>query len=161
DETSFGDGVGRYNVFANNNSAIVWHPTTGPMVIQGAIHSAWVNQGSGEGPLGYPTSDEFPLGGGAAYSDFQNGVLYWDGTKLATPAIADVPGAQMATLARKVLQSPLSDIVDYCSLSAISKTGYDFLRSGTRQDTFFLDGQIDAAFANDYAMSVTLRFLTV
>src|SRR5262249_52406880 len=55
---------------------------------------------------------------------------------------------------------PDGDVIDHCSLDAISKTGYDFLRSGSRQDTFFLDGKVLAQLANDYAMSLTLRFLT-
>src|SRR5436305_28813 len=56
DVSGLGDGKGLYSVFAYNNSAIVSHPDTGPRVIQGAIHNAWVNMGSDTGPLGYPTT---------------------------------------------------------------------------------------------------------
>jgi hypothetical protein len=162
DETSFGDGVGRYNVFANNNSAIVWHPTTGPMVTQGAIHAAWVNQGSGQGPLGYPTSDEIALGNGAAYSDFQNGVLYWDGTRLVSPSTAGLTGEQMGKMLRTVFLEEVgsADFIEFFSLYGVSTTGYDFLQGGSRQDTFYLEGKAESLFSNDYVLHLTLRFLT-
>src|SRR5437016_11816306 len=97
DVSALGDGKGLYSVFAYNNSAIVSHPDTGPRVIQGAIHTAWINMGSDTGPLGYPTTDEILLGGGAAYSDFQNGVLYRQGP-LVAPLTAGLTRAQMSRM---------------------------------------------------------------
>jgi hypothetical protein len=174
DESGLSDGKGRYNVFSNNNSAIVWHPTTGPMEIQGAIHREWINEGSDTGPLGYPTSDEIALEGGAAYSDFQNGLLYWDGSKLSEPLTAGLTGAQMQKVMRNLVVDQnnifggesVADIMGLDSFSFLgaSNTGYDFQRTGNRRVTFRLEGDyaggITTIITSHYVLDLTFLFFS-
>ena len=56
---------------------VVWSPSAGAHVITGGIRSAWVGQGSEGGRLGYPTTGEYPAGGGAYAQDFQGGRITW------------------------------------------------------------------------------------
>jgi hypothetical protein len=150
--------VGRYSDFANG-AQIVWHPTTGPMLIKRTIKNAWLSGGGTVGPLGYPTSDEIALGGGAAYSDFQNGVLYWDGSKMSEPLTAGLTGAQMPQALRLLLTSQGNErYLDNCQLQGVSSTGYDFQRSRNRLDKFYLDGTTVSEISDDYGLHMNLLF---
>jgi LGFP repeat len=75
DETATADGVGRYNHF--ERGSIFWHPQTGAHEVHGAIRDLWAQLGWERSELGYPTSDEAPLDGGARRSRFQHGSIYW------------------------------------------------------------------------------------
>ncbi|RBY91729.1 hypothetical protein DQ244_10600 [Blastococcus sp. TBT05-19] len=55
---------------------IYWSPATGARSVWGAILDAYAAQRWELGPLGYPTSDEIVLPGGAL-SRFQGGFIYW------------------------------------------------------------------------------------
>ncbi|MGO4856847.1 fibronectin type III domain-containing protein [Arthrobacter sp. 2MCAF14] len=69
-------GGGVYQSF--QGGAIYWSPATGAHVNAGAIRSAYVAQGSENGLLGYPTSNEVKgLRYGGAYQSFQGGAIYW------------------------------------------------------------------------------------
>jgi hypothetical protein len=155
DESGFSDGVGRYSGFANG-ALIVRHPDTGPMLIKRTIKNAWLSGGGTDGPLGYPTSDEVALGNGAAYSDFQNDVIYWDGSKVAAPLAAVLPKGQVERMVGNLLLARMWSQawdssgnpdrrwnVESVELSLIraggtnrqfyaSDTGYDFYRSRNR-----------------------------
>jgi uncharacterized protein with LGFP repeats len=52
-------------------------PTTGAHAMTGAIETAWIRQGYEVGPLGYPTSDTYPVTDGTA-QNFQGGILTLD-----------------------------------------------------------------------------------
>jgi uncharacterized protein with LGFP repeats len=54
-------GVNQYY----QGGAIVWSPASGSQVSMGAIRTAWAGTGYENGRLGYPTSREYSLGGGA------------------------------------------------------------------------------------------------
>ncbi|SNS00589.1 Beta-lactamase enzyme family protein [Geodermatophilus pulveris] len=56
--------------------AIYWSPDTGAHWVTGAIRRTWEATGAERGRLGYPTSDEITLRGGAG-SRFQGGAIYW------------------------------------------------------------------------------------
>jgi hypothetical protein len=45
--------------------------------LYGGIRSAWVGQGSEGGRLGYPTTNEYAVGGGGYAQDFQGGRITW------------------------------------------------------------------------------------
>jgi hypothetical protein len=75
DETGSPDGVGRYSVF--DSGSIYWTPSTGAHEVHGAIRDKYKDLGWEAGPLGYPTSDEYPVSGGRR-SDFQHGSITWD-----------------------------------------------------------------------------------
>lgn len=78
DELTSPDGVGKFNTFQNAGDHIYWSPATGAAEIGGAIFDHWGQFGYELGPLGYPTSDELPLGGGAQSNTFQGGpVITW------------------------------------------------------------------------------------
>jgi len=77
DERTTPDGTGRYNHL--QGGSLYWTPTAGAHSVQGAIRDSWAAQGWERGPLGYPTSDEYPVPGGRQ-SDFQGGTLFWDAT---------------------------------------------------------------------------------
>src|SRR3954454_2198226 len=55
---------------------IYWSPGTGAHFVIGDILRAWGARGYERGILGYPTTDEIPLAGGAG-SRFQGGSIYW------------------------------------------------------------------------------------
>ncbi|WNV74824.1 serine hydrolase [Geodermatophilus sp. DSM 44513] len=57
--------------------AVYWSPSTGAHRITGAVLDAWVAQGFETGPLGYPTSDPYPVPGGTR-TDFEGGSLVLD-----------------------------------------------------------------------------------
>jgi uncharacterized protein with LGFP repeats len=51
-----------------------WSAVGGAHTVHGAIRNAWAAQGAENGRLGYPTSDEIPLNGGAGQI-FQGGTI--------------------------------------------------------------------------------------
>lgn len=55
---------------------IYWSPNTGARWTTGGILAAWAGQGSENGRLGYPSSNEQPARGGA-WQAFQGGRVYW------------------------------------------------------------------------------------
>ncbi|WP_427018618.1 polysaccharide deacetylase family protein [Pseudarthrobacter sp. P1] len=57
--------------------AIYWTPATGSHISQGAIRFAWAGTGYENGRLGYPTTNEYPLAGGAVGQDYQGGRIIW------------------------------------------------------------------------------------
>lgn len=73
-ETGTPDGWGRYNHF--QYGSIYWTPNTGAHEIHGAIRARWQSLGWELSFLGYPTSDEFAIAGGAR-SNFQGGYIIW------------------------------------------------------------------------------------
>ncbi len=67
---------GVYQTF--QGGAIHWSPATGAHITNGGIRVAWVAQGSQNGFLGYPTSNEIGgLKNGGAYQVFQGGAIHW------------------------------------------------------------------------------------
>ncbi len=80
DETGCPDGVGRFNHFSKGAS-IYWTPTTGAHAVVGAIRYRWALKGWERSALGYPTTDELPVGDGTGrYNVFQGGRIYWSPT---------------------------------------------------------------------------------
>nr|WP_276323720.1 hypothetical protein [Amycolatopsis nivea] len=75
DETSTPNGIARYNHF-NGGGSIYWSPRTGAHMVQGEIRKRWAALGWEWGYLGLPTSDEYPISGGAR-SDFQGGYVIY------------------------------------------------------------------------------------
>ncbi len=73
-ETATPDGVGRYNHF--QGGSIYWTAATGAHEIHGAIKAKWGSLDWERSFLGYPTSDEFAIPGGAR-SNFQGGYITW------------------------------------------------------------------------------------
>lgn len=64
DESSAGDGTGRFNEFATpGGAAIYWSPATGASIMQGQVLDAWKASGGIEGPFGYPTADTAVVNG--------------------------------------------------------------------------------------------------
>lgn len=79
-ETPCPDGVGRYNHFHRGGS-IYWTPNTGAHAVVGAIRYRWATLGWERSALGYPTTDELPVGDGVGrYNVFQGGRIYWSPT---------------------------------------------------------------------------------
>lgn len=69
---------GRYNDFENNGS-IYWHPDIGAHAVYGDIRTEWVKMGREKSRLGYPISDEQPVGSaGQRVTYFQGGAIYWN-----------------------------------------------------------------------------------
>ena len=77
DETVLTRDNGRYNHF--QGGSIYWSPATGAHEVHGAIREAWAAAGWENGPLRYPTSNEYDVPGGRR-SDFQGGSLTWSGS---------------------------------------------------------------------------------
>jgi CubicO group peptidase (beta-lactamase class C family) len=69
------DLTGRFRHYAGGS--IYWHPDTGAHEVHGAILDRWKSLGWELSWLGYPTTDEGPLGNDGRVSHFQNGVIEW------------------------------------------------------------------------------------
>lgn len=161
-ETGTPDGQGRYNHFAGGS--IYWHPNTGPKVVRGAIRQAWANGGWERGHLGYPVSDEIALSGGRAYSDFQNGVLYWEGGFAIPPMTASLGPAEIAGALKRIFSDRArakdGDLhVNGCWVTSVSDTGYGFWRSRNRLMTFKVNGWYDNGLLPDTDFDMDLRLL--
>ncbi|MFE5457440.1 LGFP repeat-containing protein [Nocardia sp. NPDC056564] len=71
DETAAGDGVGRFNDFAESGgAAIYWKPELGAWAIKGKVLDAWRESGGITGPFGYPRSD-MTVDNGVATANFE------------------------------------------------------------------------------------------
>jgi len=68
------DGIGRYGVF--ERGSIYWSPSTGAHEVLGRIRDKYKDLGWEAGPLGYPVSGEYAVGGGRR-SEFEHGMLTW------------------------------------------------------------------------------------
>lgn len=75
DELGVPDGVGRRNEFING--FIYWHPKTGAHSVTTHFSFAWARTGWEQGPLGYPTTDEFGLSDGIGRKQsFEHGHIF-------------------------------------------------------------------------------------
>ncbi|MCA0145848.1 Ig-like domain-containing protein [Blastococcus sp. LR1] len=78
---------GRFQLFTGGS--VYWSPATGAQAVRGAVRDAWARSGWENGPLGYPTSGEVAVPGGARQS-FQGGTIWWSpsgGARLVVGAI--------------------------------------------------------------------------
>jgi hypothetical protein len=98
DENPAGGG-GRFNHF--ENGSIYWKATVGAHEIHGLIRDFWLSAGAENSQFGYPISSERQrpqlAPGGDRFSDFENGVIFWDfGSPNAREliSIGDVVAAQ-------------------------------------------------------------------
>ncbi|MFB9377903.1 hypothetical protein ACFFKU_10415 [Kineococcus gynurae] len=66
--------VGAFSAF--EGGSVYWSPRTGAQIVRGAIRDRWGSLGWENGFLGYPTTSEAAVPGGAA-SHFQGGSVYW------------------------------------------------------------------------------------
>jgi hypothetical protein len=160
DETGTPDAQGRYNHF--QNGSIYWHPSTGPMMVKGGIRDSWSHQGWELGGLGYPTSDEWVIGPNERFSDFQNGVRYWQMDRgQVEPVTVRLSRDQMVSVVRKMFEQAKNndDIhVRWVSLHAVSDTGYDFWHSRNRIVMFKINGW-HYNFWKDTNYTITLPLL--
>ncbi|MDV6375558.1 LGFP repeat-containing protein [Deinococcus arenicola] len=149
DETTTPDGAGRYN-HCSGNGSLYWHPRTGPMQVRGGIRARWAQTGWERGAYGYPTSDEMNIGQNPWqwYSDFQNGVIFFEGNGVVEPATASLSGAQvLAAFAAAFRSRTAGDHrvqIDSTVVIGVSDTGYNFTRSGNRVVTYRVSGEISS-----------------
>ncbi len=98
DETGTPDGKGRFNHF--EGGSIYWKESIGAHEVHGLIRKLWADNGWETNPaLGYPISDEIPdeTGKKGAYSDFENGVLFWRSGEKAAVELAKLDLGQSKT----------------------------------------------------------------
>ncbi|MFD7043240.1 LGFP repeat-containing protein [Rhodococcus jostii] len=74
DELRNPDGRGLHQTF--QGGSIYWSPETDAHSIGGLIRDKWAEKGWERGTLGYPTTDETGVTGGA-FNHFQGGSVYW------------------------------------------------------------------------------------
>ncbi|MBB2901008.1 subtilisin family serine protease [Kineococcus radiotolerans] len=82
---------GRVQRFAANDGLVYWSSSTGAHEVHGAISRRFGQLGWEGSGLGFPTTDELPIRGGAA-SHFQGGSIYWSpatGAQVVKGAIRD------------------------------------------------------------------------
>lgn len=144
--TPMPDTRGRYNHFSGNGS-IYWHPHTGPMEVRGEIRRVWATRGWERSGLGYPTSDEMHIQQrpNQWFSDFQNGVLFWEESAEKEPATATLPRAKVLAALDSAFRRRVTDRrvdIQSVSIAGVSATGYDFWRSRNRSITFRITGEI-------------------
>ena len=165
DETGTRTVFGRYNHFYVNGS-IYWHPNTGPMEVHGGIRSDWATQGWERRPLGYPTTDERTVGPSQWVSEFQNGVIYFEGNGAVPTVNAGLSRDQMASAVRSIFEANKGDgdlKVGSCSISDVTDTGYGFWQSRNRLVTFHFHGWHDNGWLpdTDYDMDLQLLFQAI
>ncbi len=168
DETSTPDGVGRYN-YCSGNGSIYWHPRTGPMTVRGGIRARWGQTGWERGSYGYPTSDEMNINQSPWqwYSDFQNGVIFFEGSGVVEPATASLSGAQvLAAFAGAFRSRTANDArvdIESVVVIGVSDTAYDFTRSGNRVVTYRVSGEISSGhwYVPDpnFEVTIPVRFM--
>ncbi len=66
---------GRFNHF--ERGSIYWAPGSGAHELFGAIRGHWASRGWENGVLGFPVTDEFPVGHGGVAQNFWGGSVYW------------------------------------------------------------------------------------
>ena len=164
DETTTPDGQGRFNHFSGNGS-IYWHPNTGPMEVRGGIRHSWALQGWERSSYGYPTSDEMHIHSSPDqwYSDFQNGVIFWESNAEKQPVTATMTPVQLRNAVKRLFREKANDAkltIDSVSIISVSKTRYDFNRSRNRTITFEIKGeyQLDWLPDPDYTITLQLSF---
>ncbi|HEX8888840.1 MAG TPA: galactose oxidase-like domain-containing protein [Pyrinomonadaceae bacterium] len=70
------DGKGLFRPY--QNGSIYWTAETGAHEVHGAIRARWAVLDLEKGVLGYPLTDEAPVGDDIGrYNEFQNGYIYW------------------------------------------------------------------------------------
>ncbi|MGK5110981.1 MULTISPECIES: hypothetical protein [unclassified Geodermatophilus] len=75
DETPVGDGVGVFSHF--QGGSVYSTPGTGAHEVHGWVRDRWNGSGGARGFLGYPVTDETPVGDGVGvFSHFQGGSVY-------------------------------------------------------------------------------------
>lgn len=166
DEQSVGgaDLVGRVSVFSNG-ACILWHPTSGPMVLTDPFRGEWVLQQSRGAALGYPTKDRlapFQLLN-TATAHFQNGVLYAErGRGFLTPRLAELSREQVAgavrTFFEKKARAKNSNLyVLSAAIRSVSDIGYSFTESRNRIVTFEIKGYYQNLLKDaDYTITLPL-----
>lgn|GEM_PF-5327875 len=164
DETATPDTIGRYNHFSGNGS-IYWHPHTGPMEVRGGIRSSWARQGWERSVYGYPTSDEMKINDQPAqwYSDFQNGVIFWQDNAEMQPRTASINGSQVRKAFENFFREHAADPklkIDSVNIVGVGPTRYDFWRSKNRIITFQITGEyaVDWIPDPDYTITLHLEF---
>ncbi|MGI8752093.1 MAG: GDSL-type esterase/lipase family protein [Acidimicrobiales bacterium] len=78
DETPTRGQGGRFNSF--QGGVIDWSPATGAYEVQGLILARYLSLGSTASFLGFPTSDEFPIGSAGRQSNFQYAYIFFSFT---------------------------------------------------------------------------------
>ena len=66
---------GRFNHF--EHGSIYWAPGLGAHEMFGAIRGKWASLGWENSMLGFPVTDEFPVGHGGVAQNFTGGSIYW------------------------------------------------------------------------------------
>ncbi|SFT42794.1 Uncharacterized conserved protein, contains LGFP repeats [Geodermatophilus amargosae] len=83
-EAATGDGAGAYQLF--QGGGVYWTAGTGALPVRGGIRAAWDREGRDNGALGFPTSDEKPVGDGVGtLQEFQGGTVYYTDATGAAP----------------------------------------------------------------------------
>ena len=110
DEIGTPDGIGRFNHF--QYGSIYFTPQTGAWEVHGAIRAHWAALGWERSVVGYPTSDETPVGDGIGrYNKFQHGTIYWSPTTGAFEVHGAILQAYLSVQAtRSRLGYPTSDV---------------------------------------------------
>jgi uncharacterized protein with LGFP repeats len=92
DEAPTGDGAGAYQLF--QGGGIYWTAATGALPVRGGIRAAWDREGRDSGVLGFPTTDETPVGDGrGVLQEFQGGTIYYTDATGAAPVRGAVKAA--------------------------------------------------------------------
>lgn len=151
DETSTPDGIGRFNHF--QGGSIYWTPSTGPMMVRGAIRDLWAAQGWENSPFGYPIADEHrkvvanPNGGATEYwSVFQNGAIYSKNKKALPAVVAEIAPPDLTNLVRKTFDKALKEadsdlgIEGGVNVLNISDWAFGFWKSQGRTITYEING---------------------
>jgi hypothetical protein len=171
DESGTPDGIGRYNHF--QSGSIYWTPTTGPMVVRGAVRDLWASQGWERSSFGYPVLDAHreqiadPNNNPPReWSVFQNGAIFSLANSAAPALVAEVAPDKLAGLVRNMLDEALHQANGDLGIEGggrivrVEDWAYGFWASRPRLITFAVDGFHDNGVLPDttFHLELTLEF---
>jgi hypothetical protein len=184
DETGTPDGRGRYNHFVHEAS-IHWTPSTGPMIVRGAIRTFWANRGWERGPWGYPVGDEQRIPGlyppvdapDIAWSAFEHGMGFSQGAGCLPAVAASATQQEIGHAVRAKFDSKLSPVsVEVGGIIVTVRPGlgnvdflgvedwaYGFWAAVPRTLGLRLNGFVSTPIVSDptFQIDLWLRFVTV
>ncbi len=171
--------LGRFSKF--DRGSIYWKPSVGAHEVHGLIHKYWAEMGREANPsLGYPISDEMPSSPGSrhAFSDFENGVVYWKFDSPAAVQLTPNPllSRSASTVTDEMIKRILAALKDFSANlpapgkkleitfgpSFVTMKDYELMQGGgvrNRQYVFVVGAGVVVPGTNDPDFVLTLNIL--
>jgi uncharacterized protein with LGFP repeats len=136
------DGTGRFSNFQGGD--IYWHPAVDSHAVYGQIGNLYRFFGGPASGLGYPLTDELPVGDGRGrYNNFQFGDIYWSPQTGPIEVTGDI-GAVYRFIGgpRSVAGYPVSHVSAGAGGSSYSRFEYGSITKTPGSGAFLVQGEI-------------------